>query len=119
MDRILAKLVIYKDFEKESVLMRLGEICACFRSGEYCAEQMVSRIYEQIHRILDIATRFGFDENLWHNYLAYLIATSENPFSITCETDIESGIIEASESGSDAEIKFATITWVPSAVEKG
>ena len=40
-------------------------------------------------------------------------------FSITCETDIESGIIEASESGSDAEIKFATITWVPSAVEKG
>lgn len=40
-------------------------------------------------------------------------------FNITCATDIESGIIEAAESGADVEIKFATITWTPSTVEKG
>ena len=31
------------------------------------------------------ATDFGFDKNLWHNYLAYFLITNENPFSITCE----------------------------------
>ena len=31
------------------------------------------------------ATDYGFDKNLWHNYLAFLLITNENPFSITCE----------------------------------
>ena len=39
----------------------------------------------QIKRILEVATDYGFDKNLWHNYLAYLLITNENPFSITCE----------------------------------
>ena len=35
--------------------------------------------------MLTVATDFGFDKNLWHNYLAYFLITNENPFSITCE----------------------------------
>lgn len=81
----MAKMVIYKDFERDSVLMQLGKVCREFRSGSYEKEELVECIYEQVHKILDIATQFGFDENLWHNYLAYLIATGENPFSISCE----------------------------------
>ena len=27
----------------------------------------------------------GFDKNLWHNYLTFILITNENPFSITCE----------------------------------
>ena len=81
----MAKMVIYKDFERSSVLMQLARVCSEFRSGSYEKEKLIECIYEQVHRILDIATQFGFDENLWHNYLAYLIATGENPFSISCE----------------------------------
>ncbi|MBO5489523.1 MAG: ATP-binding protein, partial [Eubacterium sp.] len=36
--------------------------------------------------ILQISTKYGFDNNLWKNYIAYLLATDENPFSILCET---------------------------------
>ena len=32
-----------------------------------------------------VATDYGFDENLWHNYLTFYLVTNENPFSITCE----------------------------------
>ena len=32
-----------------------------------------------------MATDYGFDHNLWHNYLTYLLITNENPFSLTCE----------------------------------
>ena len=42
-------------------------------------------VYTQIKRLLTLATDFGFDKNLWHNYLAYFMITNENPFSITCE----------------------------------
>ena len=28
---------------------------------------------------------YGFDKNLWHNYLTFILITNENPFSITCE----------------------------------
>jgi hypothetical protein len=39
----------------------------------------------QIKRILDVATDYGFDTNLWHNYLTYILITNENSFTLTCE----------------------------------
>jgi predicted AAA+ superfamily ATPase len=46
---------------------------------------MISEIYEQVHSLLDLATKYGFNKNLWHNYLAYLIATTETPFTLVSE----------------------------------
>ena len=48
-------------------------------------ESIITRIYVEINKLLDVAAQSGFNENLWHNYLAYILATNENPFSITCE----------------------------------
>ena len=48
-------------------------------------EELVRAVYDQIYRLLDLATRYGFDENLWQCYIAYVLATNENPFSIICE----------------------------------
>jgi predicted AAA+ superfamily ATPase len=48
-------------------------------------EKITSDIYTVINRLLELATDYGFNKNLWHNYLAYILATAENPFSITCE----------------------------------
>ena len=81
----IAKLVIYRKLPKDSILLPLAEICREFESGVYEKEDLVTRIYQEIHKLLDVATWYGFDENLWHNYLAFLLATNENPFSITCE----------------------------------
>ena len=81
----IAKLVIYRKLPEDSILLSLAEICREFDSGVYEKEKLVTRIYQEIHKLLDVATVYGFDENLWHNYLAYLLATNENPFSITCE----------------------------------
>lgn len=85
MFREIAKLVIYRKLPEDSILLSLAEICREFESDIYEVENLVARIYQQIHKLLDVATCYGFDENLWHNYLAYLLATNENPFSITCE----------------------------------
>lgn len=85
MYRLTAKLVIYRNIGEDSILFRLAEICQRFDSGDYVRENLITDIYEQIHRLLEISTRYGFDKNLWHNYLAFLLAMSENPFTLVSE----------------------------------
>lgn len=93
MYRQVAKLVIYRNLEKDSILFRLSDICERFQEGNYHKETLVNEIYAEINKLLDISTRYGFDHNLWHCYLAYILATNENPFSITME---KVGAVEAS-----------------------
>ncbi len=81
----IAKLIMYGDIEEDCILYQMGEIFRDFESGESGNAVLTRRVYTQIKRLLTLATDFGFDHNLWHNYLAYFLITNENPFSITCE----------------------------------
>lgn len=65
--------------------MKLSNIIKEYKEGNYKKDEIITRIYNQIKRILEVATDYGFDNNLWHNYLTYLLITNENPFSLTCE----------------------------------
>ncbi len=85
MHKLVSQLVIYRDLPAGNLLEPLADICATFEAGSYCREELTAQIYEQIHKLLDVATSCGFDKNLWHNYLAYLLASCETPFAITCE----------------------------------
>ena len=48
-------------------------------------ESLITRIYGEIKRLLDLATDYGFDDNLWHNYLTFVMMTNENSFTLTSE----------------------------------
>ena len=85
MYRLTSRLIIYRDVAKDSILHDLAEICRRSDKGDYDKENLISDIYEQIHRLLDVATKYGFNKNLWYNYLAYLIATTETPFTLVSE----------------------------------
>ena len=65
--------------------MELSDIIREYKSGDYKKDEIITRIYNQIKRILEVSTDYAFDKNLWHNYLTYLLITNENPFSLTCE----------------------------------
>lgn len=81
----IAKLILYGDVEENSILYQMGEIFRDFETRESGRAGITRRIYTQIKRLLELATAYGFDENLWHNYLTYFLITNENPFSLTCE----------------------------------
>ena len=85
MYRLTSKLIIYRGIGEESILHCLAQICRKFDEGDYDREALTGEIYEQVHRLLDLATKYGFNKNLWHNYLAYLIATTETPFTLVSE----------------------------------
>lgn len=84
MYREVAKLIIYGNHE-DTILMKMSDIFKKFDRDEETPDKLISDIYEQIKRILEVATDYGFDKNLWHNYLTFYLITNENPFSLTCE----------------------------------
>jgi hypothetical protein len=85
MNHIISKLILYGSMPEDSILMRLAQICADARSGARDKDELLTDVYSQVKRLLSVATDYGFDENLWHNYLTFLLITDENPFSVTCE----------------------------------
>ena len=85
MYKIVSRLLIYGDMPKQEILMELSDIVRKMDDKSQTKEELITRVFTQIKHLLQVATDYGFDENLWHNYLTFLLITSENPFSITCE----------------------------------
>ncbi len=107
MYRLISRLIIYKNFDKDCLLLNLADIMKevdlinkeenqGLKDGEnqglkyeekqgFKKDNLIDRLYQFINQLLELATNYGFDKNLWHNYLAYLLISAENPFSITCE----------------------------------
>lgn len=85
MYREVAKLILYRDLGEDSILRKLSGIFEDFEKGTADHANLTTRIYEQMKALLDTATVYGFDKNLWHNYLTFILLTNENSFSMTSE----------------------------------
>lgn len=85
MYREIAKLIMYGDMDKNCILYQFGEIFRRFDEKKSTDAELIKDIYTQLKRLLIVATDYGFNHNLWHNYLTFYMITNENPFSITCE----------------------------------
>ncbi|MBR5230407.1 MAG: ATP-binding protein [Firmicutes bacterium] len=90
----VSKLLLYSNLGGDSILEKLAGIFEDWEKGAADKTELTGRIYKEIKRILDISTAYGFDTNLWHNYLTFLLISNENSFSLTCER------IGASDGGS-------------------
>lgn len=85
MYRDIARLILYRDLSEDSILLKLAGIFEDFDRGDKTSAELTTRIYEQMKALLDLSTQYGFDHNLWHNYLTFLLLTNENSFSMTSE----------------------------------
>lgn len=91
MYQYVSKFVIYRNTKESGILYALSAIIKELEEEtagvlkEEVKDKYITEIYEQINELLVLATEYGFDKNLWQNYLAFLLAASENPFSISCE----------------------------------
>lgn len=85
MYKIVSRLLIYGDMPKDTILMELADIVRKMDDKSQTKEELSTRVFTQMKHLLQVATDYGFDRNLWHNYLTFLLITNENPFSITCE----------------------------------
>ena len=81
----VSKLLLYSNIGPDSILTNLCDIFKSFEEKSEDKDTLVHKIYVEMKRLLDLATQYGFDTNLWHNYLTFLLITNENSFTLTCE----------------------------------
>jgi len=96
MYREISKFILYRDSLNGTILSELGKVFEDFDNNSATDDNLRTRVYAQVRRLLELATKYGFDNNLWHNYLTFLIITDENPFSLTYE---KAGIQEGTVNG--------------------
>ncbi|MGN0762750.1 MAG: AAA family ATPase, partial [Aristaeellaceae bacterium] len=85
MYRETSKLLLYSNLGEDSILLKLAGIFCDWEHRACDKSELIARIYAQVKRLLDVATLYGFDNNLWHNYLTFLLMTNENSFTLTSE----------------------------------
>ena len=85
MYRITSELLLFSDLGENAILNNLAEIFRDFKQKTADHPTLIRRIFKEIKRLLDLATKYGFDKNLWQNYLTFLLITNENSFSLTAE----------------------------------
>lgn len=97
MYNLVSQLILYSDLGEDSILKELADIFADYdrrdvsnmlkskHTMETEKHDIVRRIYAQVKRLLDTATAYGFNTNLWHNYLTFVMISNENSFTLTCE----------------------------------
>ena len=85
MYREASRLLLFSELGENEILCKLSEIFRDFREQKADEISLVRRIYTQVKRLLDLATTYGFDKNLWQNYLTFLLITNENSFTLTAE----------------------------------
>lgn len=89
----ISRLVMFRNFGENSIL---NNVCEIVREAEALQnttgsykgtklEALVLRAYGEVRRLLEVGTDYGFDKNLWRDYLTFLLITNENPFTLTCE----------------------------------
>ena len=81
----VSQLLMYGDLEENSILRQMAELFGKYETGEYNKTGLVRDINTQVKRILKVATDYGFDDNLWHNYLTFfLILRASSRLSAFC-----------------------------------
>ncbi|WP_323736538.1 ATP-binding protein [Methanosphaera sp. ISO3-F5] len=84
MHNLISRLIVYKNIN-EPIFTEISRLFNKFENDNPNKDELIDDIYTQINHLLNLATKYGFNNNLWHNYLAYLIATTENPFTLISE----------------------------------
>lgn len=85
MQHLVSKLIVYRNIGSFSPLMKLAEIFKCKENGTFGEEKIVNIIFDEVYEIIELGNLYGFESNLWANYLVYLLATNENPFTLAAE----------------------------------
>lgn len=79
------ELILYKHMEDGQTLNDMTFLMEQYHSDYYNRDDLKGLLFEVVNDILEMAVRHGFEGNLWHNYLTYLLATHENAYSTSCE----------------------------------
>ena len=91
------ELLLYRHMEHGDILFEMSSLMQDYKDPTWEMERLRSTFYECVNGLLEMAASHGFEGNLWHNYLTFLLANDCNAYSTACEIvgTIEGSINEA------------------------
>ena len=91
------ELLLYRHMEHGDILFEMSSLMQDYKDPTGEMEGLRSTFYECVNGLLEMAASHGFEGNLWHNYLTFLLANDCNAYSTACEIvgAIEGSINEA------------------------
>ena len=78
MNRLIAKLILFTEPGQDNLLKQMGQLYERLYKGAETREELIAESYRQIKALLEIATDFGFDRNLWQTGVARLFDADES-----------------------------------------
>lgn len=79
------ELMLYKNMEYGELLQDMTFLIDNCENEYYNKEDLKGLFYECINHLLELSVSHGFEGNLWHTYLTFLLANDENAYSTSCE----------------------------------
>ena len=78
-------LILYKDFENGKLFYNITWIFENYKNDFYNKEDIQSLLYEGINQLMELSVSHGFEGNLWHSFLSFVLVNNENAYSKACE----------------------------------
>jgi len=79
------ELILYRNLQYGESLKDMAFLIEHYADNFYNKEDLRSLFFECYHNILERSANYGFEGNLWHTYLTFLLINSENAYSTACE----------------------------------
>lgn len=79
------ELLLYRHMEHGDILFEMSSLMQDYKDPTWEMERLRSTFYECVNGLLEMAASHGFEGNLWHNYLTFLLANDCNAYSTACE----------------------------------
>lgn len=79
------ELILYKHFHRSDIFEDISWVINNYQSKAFSKENVKTRLYEGLHKLIEFSVDHCFDGNLLHSYLTYVLITNENAFARACE----------------------------------
>lgn len=70
------ELLLYRDFPGQDIFDGMRNMMECGYRDQ---------VYTTLNHLIEMANTYGFEGNVWHFFLAWVLANHENAFSTSCE----------------------------------
>ena len=70
-------LILYKDFENGKLFYDFAWIMENYKSEYYNKEDIEALLFECLNQLMELAVSHGFEGNLWHGFLTFLLVNSK------------------------------------------
>ena len=79
------ELLLYRQLPHQQLFADMTWVMEHYGDDFYNMEDKKALYFQCVHELAELAGHYGLEGNLWHAFLAFLIANGENAFSTACE----------------------------------